>query len=119
MGEYFRVIPRWAFHSLFSSVAALSDLVVEIEKQVEEHTRKIRILMSNQETLDTYVSELNTAVGLVASEIQGLKDQLANQTPTEVPVDFSGLDSAVHAVEALEPPVLEEPPVEEPPVEGV
>lgn len=69
--------------------------------------------MSNQETLDAYVAELNAAVSVVASEIQGLKDQLAN-LPGETPVDFTGLDAAINAVEALEPPVVTEPPAETP-----
>lgn len=67
--------------------------------------------MSNQETLDAYVAELNTAVGVVAAEIQGLKDQIAN-IPAAETVDFSGLDAAVHAVEGLEPPVVTETPAE-------
>lgn len=104
------VVPKWALRSLFNSVA-------DLYRHIDTINEKIGILMSNQETLDAYVSELNTAVGVVASEIQSLKDQLANQVPTEVPVDFSGLDAAINSLEALEPPVLEEPPVEEPPVE--
>ena len=69
--------------------------------------------MSNQKRL-TLMFELNTAVSAVSTEIQSLKDQLANQVPTEVPVDFSGLDAAINSLEALEPPVLE-PPADETP----
>lgn len=105
------VVPKWALRSLFNSVA---DLYHHIDRVNE----RLGILMSNQETLDAYVSELNTAVSAVSTEIQSLKDQLANQVPTEVPVDFSGLDAAINSLEALEPPVLE-PPADETPAEEV
>ena len=111
MDRIIRVVPTWALRSIYSSIA-------DLHCHIDRINKKIGTLMSNQETLDGYVTELNTAVGVIASEIQALKDQLANQ-PTEVPVDFSGLDAAVHAVEALEPPVMEEPPVEETPEEPV
>jgi hypothetical protein len=69
--------------------------------------------MSNQDTLNAYVAELGDSATKIAAEIQALKDQVAN-LPGEVPLDFTALDTAVKALDALEPPVVEEPPVEAP-----
>lgn len=82
-------------------------LIAELLWKTEHRlTKKLEKIMANQDQLDAYVAELNDAVAVIAGEIQGLKDQLA-ALPTEVPVDFTGLDAAVHAVEALEPPAAE------------
>jgi hypothetical protein len=66
-------------------------------------SEKVNKLMSDQDTLNTFVANLNTALSAIGSEIAALKAQIA-ANPPPVAIDFTGADAALAAAVALEPP---------------
>lgn len=83
--EKFAGAPLWA-------LAIYATQIVVLEKLEE--------IMANQDILNQFVADLNTAVGVVAAEIQAL--QAANPD-----LDWSGAQAALSALQGLEPPVAQ------------
>ena len=56
-------------------------------------------LMSDQDTLNQFVTDLSTAIQVVSQEIQALQNQPAAQ-----PLDWSGANAALASLQSLEAP---------------
>lgn len=87
-------------------------------KQIRSLTIQVWLLaermekvISDQDTLNQFVTDLTAAVTAVGAEIADLKAQIAAVVPP-VAVDFTAADAALAALVALEPPA----PVVTPPV---
>lgn len=64
------------------------------------HTR-LEKLMSDQDTLNTFATNLQAAVTAVDAELKALKDQVA---AAGHPLDFTAADTALANLQALQPP---------------
>jgi hypothetical protein len=58
----------------------------------------------DQALLDAYVAEIDSAVAVIASEIADLQAKVTAGT-TVTPADFTAANTALTALQALEPPV--------------
>ena len=56
-------------------------------------------IMSDQDVLNQFVSDLGTAIAAVSAEIEALKNQ-----PAATPLDWTAADAALANLQALEPP---------------
>jgi peptidoglycan hydrolase CwlO-like protein len=75
----------------------LSVDLTDVTRSLAELHAKVDALMSQQDEINTDVTELQAAVAAIADEIAALK--AANPE-----LDLSGLETAVAAVQALAPP---------------
>lgn len=77
-----------------------------IERKLDRLMAKVQI---DQESLDTFASEISDAVTTISDEIAALVASTSNPLTD---ADVTGLQSAVDALKGLEPPATEPVPAE-------
>lgn len=85
-------------------------MLFDIQRQIHHLSVAVWLLaermekvISDQDTFNQFVTDLNAAVAAVSAELDALKAQVAAIVPA-TPLDFTAADAALAGLVALEPP---------------